>query len=181
MDSHFLDRSRYYLTHEYPVKIRHALREVPGTAVWRRENDSSNSIGNLLVHLTGNIRQWIVGGLGGLPVERDRASEFARCDGPDSEILMLGLESVIRDADSVLATLSEHDLVRPFTIQGRETTGLAAIYHVVEHFAMHTGQIILLAKLHAPGRIRFYEDAGGRAIPIWGGNEGTSAASEGRH
>jgi hypothetical protein len=60
------------------------------------------------------------------------------------------------------------------TIQGRETTVLGAIYHVVEHFSMHTGQIILLAKMYAPGTVKFYEDAGGLAIPLWGGREGSA-------
>ena len=57
------------------------------------------------------------------------------------------------------------------TIQGRETTVLAAIYHVVEHFSMHTGQIIMLAKMYSSRPIRFYDDAGGTAVPLWGGTE----------
>lgn len=172
MASSFLERSRYYLAHEYPAKLRLVLRETPAPAVWHRPNEGSNSIGNLVVHLAGNIREWIVSGIGGAPVSRDRASEFARRDGQAAEDLMLELESVVRDADAVLAALGEADLDRPCIIQGRETTVLGAIYHVVEHFAMHTGQIILLAKMHAPGTIHFYDDAGGGAVPLWGGSEG---------
>ena len=81
--------------------------------------------------------------------------------------LLDDLEAVLRKADSVLAGLTANDLDRSITIQGRETTILGAIYHVVEHFAMHTGQIVLLTKLYAPGKIRFYEDAGGLARPTW--------------
>ncbi len=73
----------------------------------------------------------------------------------------------LADADAVLGGLTAERLLEARTIQGRDVTVLEAVYHVVEHFSMHTGQIILLTKLHAPGAVRFYEDAGGLARPIW--------------
>jgi uncharacterized damage-inducible protein DinB len=163
----FLARSRHYLGVEYPAKLRLCLRALPDDALWRRPNEHSNSIGNLLVHLTGNVRQWIVGGVGGRIVERDRESEFARRDGPPQDVLLAELEKVLREADEVLAALSPAMLTERRAIQSRDTTVLEAIYHVVEHFSMHTGQIILLTKSVAPGAVQFYDDAGGRAIPIW--------------
>ena len=81
--------------------------------------------------------------------------------------LLENLEAVLKEADSVLTNLSEQDLQRSLVLQDRDTTVLAAVYHVVEHFAMHTGQIITLTKLYAPGKIHFYEDAGGLARPTW--------------
>lgn len=168
----FLERSRYYLAEEYPVKIRKCVVALPDGALWKRANESSNSIGNLLLHLAGNVRQWIVGGVGGLPVTRDRPAEFAARDGPDAGTLLESLESAVREADIVMAGLSESDLFQPRTIQGRQTTVLAAIYHVVEHFSMHTGQIVLLTKTSVPGAIRFYDDSVGNATPMWGGKEG---------
>ena len=168
----FLERSRYYLAEEYPAKIRQCVAALPQEELWRRSNESSNSVGNLLLHLAGNIRQWIVGGVGGTPVQRDRPAEFAARDGPDARTLLESLESAVSDAAAVIARLSERDLVRSCTIQGRETTVLAAIYHVVEHFAMHTGQIVLITKERAPESIRFYDDAVGNATPLWGGSEG---------
>ena len=168
----FLERSRYYLAEEYPAKIRQCVAALPQDELWRRSNESSNSVGNLLLHLAGNIRQWIVGGVGGTPVQRDRPAEFAARDGPDARTLLESLESAVSDAAAVIARLSERDLVRSCTIQGRETTVLAAIYHVVEHFAMHTGQIVLITKERAPESIRFYDDAVGNATPMWGGSEG---------
>jgi uncharacterized damage-inducible protein DinB len=168
----FLERSRYYLASEYPTKIRLAVAPLPHNVVWRRPDEASNSIGNLLLHLSGNIRQWIVGGVGGRGVDRDRAGEFAAREGAPAEELLTRLEDVIREADAVLATVAEPELARFLTIQGRETTVLGAIYHVVEHFSTHTGQIILLAKMYAPGSVHFYEDAGGIAVPVWGGSEG---------
>jgi uncharacterized damage-inducible protein DinB len=168
----FLARSRYWLTKEYPIKLRHCVNALPRDAVWARPDESSNSIGNLLVHLTGNVTEWILGGVGGRPIKRYRAGEFDQKDGADGATLLDGLEEVLQKADKVLAGLTQKDLERSIVIQGRDTNVLGAIYHVVEHFAMHTGQIILMTKTLAPGKIRFYEDDGGLARPIW--HRGTS-------
>lgn len=172
-DSAFLERSRYYLAEEYPQKIRLAIEKLDEQDVWKRANAESNSIGNLLAHLAGNIRQWIVCGVGEQPDSRNRAAEFAAREGPGKDELLARLQRSIDDADSVLAELSQDDLPRRVTIQGRETTLMAAIYHVVEHFSMHTGQIILLSKAALPGAFKFY-DSTENAIPLWGGHEGTS-------
>jgi uncharacterized damage-inducible protein DinB len=166
--STFLERSRYYLATEYRVKIRAAVESLPDGALWRRANDESNSVGNLLLHLAGNVRQWIVAGVGGAPDRRDRASEFQARDGADAATLLSSLDAVLDEADAVLAKLTAADLASTRTIQGRDVEVLEAVYHVVEHFSGHVGQIVLIAKMHSPGAIRFYEDAGGLARPIWG-------------
>jgi uncharacterized damage-inducible protein DinB len=168
----FLSRSRYWLTKEYPIKLRHCINALPPGSAWARPDDGSNSIGNLLVHLAGNVTEWILGGVGGQTISRNRAREFAQRDGRDGPALLDDLEAVLRKADSVLAGLTAKDLERAIVIQGRQTTVVGAIYHVVEHFAMHTGQIVLLTKIYAPGKIRFYEDDGGLARPTW--HKGTS-------
>jgi uncharacterized damage-inducible protein DinB len=168
----FLERSRYYLSSEYLPKLRQCVAALPEDAVWRRANDSSNSIGNLLLHLAGNVRQWIVGGVGGRPVKRDRAAEFSARDGPAGAALIENLAKALAAADSVMAGLTVEDLVRPCTIQKRNLTVLEAIYHVVEHFAMHTGQVVLLTKAYSPDRIHFYDNSTPAARPVWGGTEG---------
>jgi uncharacterized damage-inducible protein DinB len=167
VSGNFIARSRYWLTKEYPIKIRHCVDALPRQALWARPNQNSNSVGNLLVHLTGNVSEWILGSVGGRSITRNRASEFAQRDGADGPTLLANLEAVLEDADSVLASLSEQDLERSIVIQARDTTVLGAVYHVVEHFAMHTGQIIFLTKIYAPNKIHFYEDAGGLANPTW--------------
>jgi uncharacterized damage-inducible protein DinB len=163
----FLQRSRHYLAFEYPTKIRRCLDVLPRDAVWRREDDQSNSIGNLLLHLAGNVRQWIISGVGGAPDARYRNGEFAARDGADVEALFVALRATLDEADAVIALLTPDRLLERRTIQGRDVIVLDAVYHVVEHFSLHTGQIILLTKRYAPGRIRFYEDAGGLAVPRW--------------
>jgi uncharacterized damage-inducible protein DinB len=168
----FVEKSRYYLATEYPSKIRLAVQDLSYDDVWRRTNDQSNSIGNLIVHLAGNIRQWIVAGIGGVESDRNRDAEFAMRNGPELPELLALLDAAILDVDRVLASLTENELTLDRTIQGRQTNVLAAIYHVVEHFSMHTGQIIMMAKMYAPHSVKFYDDAGGNAVPLWGGSEG---------
>ncbi|HEX5972032.1 MAG TPA: DUF1572 family protein [Gemmatimonadaceae bacterium] len=167
----FLSMSREYLGIEYPTKLRAAVQALPANALWWRANDQSNSVGNLLLHLDGNVRQWIVRGVGSAstsaPGERDRAGEFAAQSGPSASELLARLEGTLREADAVLAALTPDALPSGRVIQGEEVTVLEAIYHVVEHFSLHLGQIIWAAKMHAPGAIRFYDDAGGLARPRW--------------
>jgi uncharacterized damage-inducible protein DinB len=160
----FLDRSRHYLAHEYPTKIQRCLDVLPADALWRRDDASENSVGNLLLHLSGNVRQWIVSGIGGAPDARRRSAEFDAREGSASDLMNRVLDT-LREADAVLASLDDSSLRERRRIQGRDVNVLDAVYHVVEHFSMHTGQIILLTKRYAPGRVQFYEDAGGLAIP----------------
>lgn len=161
----FLERSRYYLGVEYPAKIAEAIRSIPADQLWWRPNPMANSAGNLVLHLAGNVRQWMVSGIGGAPDTRQRDREFASTGGWDAETLLAHLQEAVHAADQVLAHLDPHALDQQRRIQGRETTIFSAVYHVVEHFAGHTGQIILLAKQFTPGAVRFYEDAGGLAAP----------------
>jgi uncharacterized damage-inducible protein DinB len=174
--SPFLDVSRHYLTVEYPTKIRRCLEVLPAGALWRRTDDGSNSIGNLLLHLAGNVRQWIVSSVGGAPDARYRSGEFAARDGDDADALFATLRATLNEADGVIASLTPERLLERRTVQGRDVAVLEMVYHVVEHFALHTGQIILLTKQHAPHRIQFYEDAGGLAIPRWRDEPGGGTA-----
>ncbi|MEJ2538873.1 MAG: DinB family protein [Gemmatimonadota bacterium] len=153
----FLEESRRLLTDEYPRKIAVALGRLDGDDLWWRPNDASNSVGNLLVHLAGNVRQWVVHGLGGAADERHRRVEFARRRGPGAEETFGVLMDAVKAADAVLADLDPGVLERPVRIQGVETTGLRALYHVVEHMAMHTGQILYVAKLRGGQDLGLYD------------------------
>src|SRR4029453_11574984 len=148
--------SRRYLR-EYLTKIRLAVSVLDDHVVWARPNESSNSIGNLLLHAAGNARQWIVSGVGGATDIRDRQSEFDQRAPLPVTALIDRLEQTVSDVDRVLSALSPADLHTRRVIQANDVTVLEALYHVVEHFSMHTGQIILLAKADQPDRVRFYE------------------------
>jgi uncharacterized damage-inducible protein DinB len=163
----FLERARYFLGTEYRTQLRLAIEALPDDALWWRANDQSNSAGNLLLHLNGNVRQWILGGVGLQDTSRQRAEEFAARTGPTATQLLADLDRTLDEVDRVLGALTPAGLLEPRTIQGRDTTVLAAIFHVVEHFSQHLGQIILIAKLRAPGAINFYENAGGLATAVW--------------
>src|SRR4030095_11839643 len=124
---------------EYLPKIEHCLEQLTNEQIWWRPNEQSNSIGNLLLHLAGNVRQWIVSGVGGQPDKRDRDWEFAQRSGMTGDELRKRLRNSLSDVDRVLATLDHSILLERRKIQSSEPTVLEAIFHVTEHFSMHTG------------------------------------------
>src|SRR5215813_62739 len=162
----FLRHARFRLLEDYFVKIAAAIEALDDEQVWRRPNESSNSVRNLLLHLSGNVRQWIVSGVGGAEDERDRASEFAaRGSAPKGERVE-SVKTTLDEADAVLARIegecaapnSDGPLQRLCGPQSYEVTVLDAIFHVVEHFSYHTGQIVFAAKWLAEGQVSFYDD-----------------------
>lgn len=142
----FLDKSRRLLTSDYVPKIDRCLDRLTDHDIWWRPNDASNSVGNLILHLCGNVTMWVIGGVGRRPFERNRQLEFDERREISASDLRGRLNRVMREADEVLGGLSAEELMTRRQIQGYDVTVLEAIYHVVEHFGMHTGQIILLAK-----------------------------------
>lgn len=168
----FLDHSRHYLAVEYPAKIDRCLDGLTEADVWWRPNDASNSIGNLLLHLSGNVRQWIVHGIGEAADTRERAGEFAAEGTLPKADLQHRLHATLDEADAVLSRLTDADLLEPRTVQGLETTVLGAVYHVVEHFSMHTGQILYITKLCTGTDLGFYQEQPDGTIHVtWPGGE----------
>lgn len=163
----FIDHSRAYLAEEYVPKIRRCVEALGDEDLWWRPNAASNSVGNLVLHLAGNIRQWVVSGIGGEPDIRERQKEFDAADGLDRHEVMALLQATLRDVDRVLAELSPDELAERRVIQGKEVTVLGALYHAVEHFGMHTGQIIYITKLRTGGDLGFYRIEGDVARPGW--------------
>jgi uncharacterized damage-inducible protein DinB len=163
----FLERSRHFLMDELMPRIREAVEKLSEDEVWWRPNDASNSVGNLLLHLSGNVRQWVVSSVGGVPFERRRQEEFAeRHPLPPAELLER-LEGTVREAADVLDRLDPAVLLEERTIQGRRVTVLEAIYHAVEHFSMHAGQIVYVAKLRRGEDLGFYEMVDGLPRARW--------------
>ncbi len=154
----FLERTRDYLgVHgSYFPRIEGAVRRLAPDDVWWRPNDASNSVGNLLLHLAGNLRQWVVHGVGGAADVRERQAEFDAEGGVSAGALLDGLRGVLREVDVVLEGLDPARLTDAVVIQGMETTVLGAIYHTVEHFSMHTGQILYIVKLRQGEDLGFY-------------------------
>ncbi len=141
----FLSRSRALLAQDYLPLIERAVDGLGTGDVWWRPHERANAIGNLLLHLEGSTRAWILGAAGGAAVERDRQQEFdTRMPVPLPELLAR-LRATLAAADGVLARLDTHDLRNHTLFRGEDVTVLWAVYHAVEHFSMHTGQIVTLA------------------------------------
>jgi len=152
----FIERSRYHFAEDFLPKIERCLGLLTDEQVWWRPNPQSNSIGNLLLHLNGNVRQWIVCGLGGAPDARNRDAEFAeRSLVPRAQLLLI-LRTTLGEADAALSRLDPEKLLEAKKIQGLDVSALAAILHVVEHFSMHTGQILFLTKMLTGTDLGFY-------------------------
>jgi uncharacterized damage-inducible protein DinB len=132
--------------------------------VWWRPNESCNSVGNLLLHVCGNLSQWILAGVGGELYERRRPEEFTARETVTKAELLARLTDAVARCRSVLATATKDQLIALRQIQGSETDGLGAIYHSVDHMGYHTGQVVFIGKQLVGGRaeIDFYPHLRGK-------------------
>jgi len=160
VSSAFVQKARELIAREYLPKIEHCLEKLTDEQVWWRPNPESNSIGNLLLHISGNARQWIVCGLGGVADDRQRQTEFDERRQIPRDELLNKLRTTIAAVDQTLKTFKLENLLLEYPIQGTKATGLAAIFHVTEHIAMHSGQIILLTKQLTAQDMHFYDFEG---------------------
>lgn len=163
----FIAAAQAFLREEYLPKIERCLESLTDEQIWWRPNSESNSIGNLVLHLCGNARQWIVCGLGDQTDGRQRQSEFEERRVIPRDELLTVLRKTIADVDDELARFDARRLLDSYPIQGTEATALAAIFHVTEHFSMHTGQIILLTKMLANRDMNFYDFSTGKPVHTW--------------
>jgi len=152
----FIEASRVFLKDDFLPKLKQCLEDMQEQDVWWRPNEQSNSVGNLILHLCGNLKQWILNSLGGQKFERDRDAEFAeRRPRPKAE-LIAAIEATVNDVSTVLGELPASRLLERFPVQGYTTSRLQAIYHVVEHFSYHLGQILYIYKLRTGKDPGFY-------------------------
>ena len=147
------------LVSDYLPKIERCLEHLTDEDVWSRPNDACNSVGNLLLHLRGNVTQWIIGGVAGRPYERHRQQEFDERTPIPKKELLAQLRAVVEEAGDVIRGLDAGALLSMRQIQDYEVTVLEAVYHVVEHFGMHTGQIILLTKARTGEDLKLWRPA----------------------
>jgi uncharacterized damage-inducible protein DinB len=161
----FLDFSREKMVDQLWPRLRGCVEALTEEQLWWRPNEASNSIGNLLLHLNGNVRQWLLTSFARAEDGRNRPAEFGRRDGISKSELIAALNQTLEEVSRLLSRLTPADLIAPFEIQGYRVTGLEAIYHVVEHFAMHYGQILYITKLLTASDLGFYRqlDQTGRA------------------
>ena len=155
VESLFLKFSVDTLT-QLAERIETCLGKLTEEQIWTRGGENENSIGNLVLHLTGNVRQWIVSSLGHNPTPRDRDSEFSTRVGPPAAKLARELRDTVEQAAQVISWLDTDRLTRTYDIQNYLVSGVEAVYHVVEHFGQHTGQIIFATKMLTGSDLGFY-------------------------
>jgi len=152
----YLAYCRRRLLTEYFPRIQKCFEELSEEDIWWRPNEGSNCIGNLILHLSGNVRQWIVHGIGGAEDIRNRTEEFSERGPLPKMELLEKMEQTLLEADRALERFNPANLLEVRHIQHYDLTCLDAISHVVEHFAQHTAQIIYITKLRKSGAINFF-------------------------
>jgi uncharacterized damage-inducible protein DinB len=152
----FLEFSRQKLLEQSWPRLRACVESLSDEQLWWRPNDVSNSIGNLILHLNGNVRQWLVASFNHLGDTRDRPAEFNQRAPLSGSELLAKLGATLEQALAILARLTEADLHATFEIQGYRVTGLNAVYQVVEHFGLHYGQILYITKMLRSEDLGFY-------------------------
>jgi uncharacterized damage-inducible protein DinB len=154
----FLEFSRNKLLNQYWPRLRKAVEPLSQEQIWWRSNAASNSIGNLVLHLNGNIWQWLVASFNRLEDQRDRPAEFNATGDLSAADLLDRLSQTIDEAAKVLVRLTPDELLATWQIQGYTVTGLAAVYQVVEHFGLHYGQIVYITKMQEGRDLGFYSE-----------------------
>lgn len=137
------------------ARIAHCLGQVDEAQVWWRPREGMNSIANILLHLCGNLRQWIVAGAGGAADVRDRPAEFAERGPIPKADLLRRLDAVVQEADAVLARLSDGRLLEPRRIQGFDETVLSVIFDSLAHLSGHVQEIVCLTRQQLGDAYRF--------------------------
>lgn len=155
LDELFLETSIKQLR-QHESRIETCLGILNQEQVWARGGGNENAVGNLVLHLCGNVSQWIVSAVGGRPDHRDRDAEFAARGGVLIGELETRLKTVAGEAVQVIGAVTAARLTDRLVIQNYDVSVLEAVYHVVEHFAMHTGQIIFATKLMTGEDLGFY-------------------------
>jgi len=141
---------------ELSSRIETCLGRLTPDQIWMRGTENQNAVGNLVLHLTGNVRQWILSGVGGAPDARIRDEEFAARGGMEPDGLARRLREAVDAALVIIRSLPHQRLAERTTIQGYDVTVLKAILHVVEHFSGHTAQIIFITKMVTGDDLGFY-------------------------
>ena len=142
---------------QFRGRIHDCVDRLTDDQIWLRHHESENSVGNLVLHLSGNVRQWILHGVAGEPDKRDRPSEFAARGGLEKDALLGRLDETLDAAISAVKTLPPERLLDNTTLQNYQVTLFEAIAHVVEHFAQHTAQIIFATKLLTGSDLEYYK------------------------
>jgi len=154
----FLEHSRKLLLEEHWPRLKACVEPLTVEQIWWRPNEASNSIGNLILHLNGNVTQWIVTSFNRNQDTSNRPAEFSALGGLSATELLERLGTTLKEVAKVLDRLTVDELLAPYEIQGYKAHGLDAVYHVVDHFGIHFGQIAYIAKSLSGQDLGFYRE-----------------------
>jgi hypothetical protein len=154
----FLAFSRNKLLNQYGPRLKACVETMSTEQIWWRPNEASNSVGNIILHLNGNVTQWLVASFNRDQDKRDRPAEFSAVGGLTAAELLDRLGATMAEAAKVLDRLTPDELLAPYEIQGYHVHGLDAVYQVVEHFGLHYGQIAYIAKSLSAKDLGFYRE-----------------------
>lgn len=155
---HWVWETRYRLFEESVPRIKKCLDQLTEQEVWHRPNGNLSSIGNLILHLNGNVTQYLVHGIGGAPDHRKREAEFQADNSHTKSELASFLDDLEESVVEALEKLEASDLVRLYDIQGFSLTGIGVLTHAIEHFSYHTGQITWYTKMLKNVDLQYYGD-----------------------
>ena len=151
----FIEQSIYRIEKNTPRIIK-CLQEMDEIEIWKSPNENSNSVANLLLHLCGNIRQYVISALGGITDTRERDKEFSTKTGHTKSALLNELTNTISEATGIIKSMDENRLTKIYSVQGASLSGIGIIIHVTEHYSYHTGQIVFWTKQIKNKDLGFY-------------------------
>jgi uncharacterized damage-inducible protein DinB len=158
MHHNLIKEARRRLMLESVPRITQCLVMLSEEDIWMRPNKESNSIGNLVLHLCGNVRQYVLSGIDGQKDDRERNKEFSEKERIDKEELIEKMNSLMIEVDDALDRIKMEDWTQMKKVQGFDESILSILIHVIEHFSYHTGQIAFYTKLLTAKDLKFYGD-----------------------
>jgi len=154
--SEFLENSIYRLD-ESTRMIKISLDSISESDIWKKPNESSNSIGNQIAHICGNMTQYIIASLGEQEDYRNRDEEFSMTGGFTKIQLIHKLEDTVKKARLVLNECNKKQLIKKRIVQGYNLSGIGIVMHAIEHYSYHTGQIAFWTKLMTNKDLGFFD------------------------
>jgi uncharacterized protein DUF1572 len=142
----FLEESRNRVI-KARERINHCLGQLENDDIWWTPEEGSNSIGVILQHLMGNLRQWIISGVGGEPDIRDRPREFRVEEKTPGAVLQRQFNNILDQVNTTYSRLDPQQLLNKRKIQGFDESVLSAIYQTMTHLELHAGQIAYITKI----------------------------------
>ena len=128
------------------TRIKKCLDLLDKEEIWADHNENLVSIGNLLLHLQGNVTQYVISTLGRKEFNRQRDKEFSAKKDMSGDELHSMISETVKDACDTIRGLTDEDLTEQYKVQVYEYTGVGILIHVVEHFSYHVGQIVFAVK-----------------------------------